>query len=60
MSEILEVVILIITHIPEIITAASMICAITPTPKDDALVGKAYKLLELLAINIGKAKMPGK
>jgi hypothetical protein len=36
--------------------AASAICALTPTPKDDQLVGKAYKLIEVLALVIGRAK----
>jgi hypothetical protein len=39
---------------------ASVICAMTPTPKDDELLSKAYKILEIFAINIGKAKMPSK
>jgi hypothetical protein len=36
--------------------AASAICALTPTRKDDDLLGKAYKVLEFLALNIGRAK----
>ena len=39
-----------------IVCAASIICALTPTPKDDQLIGKLYKAIELLAFNIGKAK----
>jgi hypothetical protein len=39
-----------------VVTVASIIVAVTPTPKDDALVGKAYKCLEVLALNIWKAK----
>lgn len=35
---------------------ASAITALTPTPRDDDIVGKAYKLLELLALNVGHAK----
>ena len=35
---------------------ASVIAAITPTPKDDELVAKAYKFLDVIALNIGKAK----
>jgi hypothetical protein len=35
---------------------ASVICAMTPTKKDDQFLGKAYKALEILALNIGKAK----
>ena len=36
--------------------AASAICALTPTPKDDEILRKAYKVLEFLALNIGRAK----
>jgi hypothetical protein len=28
----------------------------TPTPKDDAMVAKAYKVLEYFALVVGKAK----
>ena len=36
--------------------AASTICALTPTPSDDKLVGKFYKLIEIAALVIGRAK----
>ena len=39
-----------------VVCAASIICSITPTPKDDALIGKLYKILEIAALNVGKAK----
>ena len=39
-----------------VIAAASAIAALTPTPKDDTLVGKAYKLIDWLALNVFKAK----
>ena len=35
---------------------ASAICALTPTPSDDKLVGKVYRLIETLALLVGKAK----
>ena len=38
------------------VALASAIAALTPTPKDDELVAKAYKFLDLIALNIGKAK----
>jgi|TARA_R100000482_G_scaffold56309_1_gene20186 hypothetical protein len=38
------------------VALASAIAAVTPTPKDDSLVKKAYKFIDLLAINVGKAK----
>lgn len=50
----------IITDIANIATAviatASIIAALTPTPKDDQWIAKLYKVIEILAINIGKAK----
>ena len=39
-----------------IISVSSLIAASTPTPKDDAWIGKLYKLIDLCALNIGKAK----
>ena len=36
--------------------AASVLVALTPTPKDDRFVGKVYKLIEIVALVIGKAK----
>ena len=42
--------------ITTVVTLASIVCALTPTPKDDKLLGKLYKFVELLAINILKAK----
>jgi|TARA_B100001939_G_scaffold190378_2_gene163845 hypothetical protein len=36
--------------------AASAICALTPTQKDDQFLGKLYRVLEFLALNIGKSK----
>ena len=38
------------------VALASAIAALTPTPQDDAWVAKAYKLLDVIALNIGKAK----
>ena len=39
-----------------IVTIASLIAASTPTPKDDEWIAKLYRFIDLLAINIGKAK----
>ena len=41
-----------------IVAAASAVTAMTPTPRDDALLGKIYQVIELLALNIGHAKEP--
>ena len=39
------------------VAVSSAICAATPTPKDDAFMGKyIYPVIELIALNIGKAK----
>ena len=46
----------IVMWITTIVTVASLIAASTPTPKDDAWIGKLYKFVDLLALNIGKAK----
>ncbi len=39
-----------------IIALASAIAAATPTPKEGSIVAKAYKVVDFLAMNIGKAK----
>ena len=45
-----------ISWITIVVTVASLVAASTPTPKDDVWIGKLYKFLDLLALNIGKAK----
>jgi hypothetical protein len=52
----MEMLVDAITWITIIVTVASLIAASTPTPKDDVWIGKIYKLIDLLALNIGKAK----
>lgn len=39
-----------------LIALASIVTAVTPTPRDDIFIGKLYKLLEAIALNIGHAK----
>lgn len=46
----------IIAALTAIVAAASAVAALTPTPKDDGLVAKAYKIVDWLALNVGKAK----
>jgi hypothetical protein len=46
----------ILLALSSIVAAASAVAALTPTPKDDSLVAKAYKVVDWLALNIGKAK----
>ena len=42
--------------ITTVVAACSAIAALTPTPTDDSMVAKAYKIVDMLAINVGKAK----
>jgi hypothetical protein len=39
-----------------IVAVASAVAALTPTPRDDDFWGRAYGVLEILALNIGRAK----
>lgn len=39
-----------------LIAAASVITALTPTPKDNQLLAKIRKVLEALGLNVGNAK----
>ena len=41
------------------VTACSAIAAVTPTPKDDLAVAWAYKIIDMIALNFGKAKDKG-
>ena len=41
------------------VTACSAIAAVTPTPKDDAAVAWAYKIIDMIALNFGKANDTG-
>lgn len=42
--------------ITAVIVLASSICALTKTPDPNTTYGKVYKIIEFLALNIGKAK----
>jgi hypothetical protein len=46
----------IVHAITAIIAAFSAVAALTPTPKDDSWSGKLYKIVDWLALNVGKAK----
>ncbi len=39
-----------------VIAAASAIAALTRTPSDDHWIGKIYRLVDLMALNVGHAK----
>jgi hypothetical protein len=56
MLDFISTVIQIIQIIPWLIAGASLIAALTPTPSDDKIIGKLYKVLDWFALNIGKAK----
>ena len=46
----------IVAALTGLIAAASAIAAMTKTPKDDGIVKTLYKLVDLCALNVGKAK----
>jgi hypothetical protein len=59
----MEIIMEIFENLPYIISFAAAVSAVTKTPKDDELVGKAqkaygvaYKLVDVLALNVGRAK----
>ena len=56
MLDFISTIIQIIQIIPWLIAGASLIAALTPTPSDDKIIGKLYKVLDWFALNIGKAK----
>lgn len=39
-----------------VIAVASGVAALTPTPKDDTLIAKIYRVIDGLALNVGYAK----
>jgi hypothetical protein len=46
----------VIAVVSSVVAAASLITALTPTPKDDGIVKKVKDFLNLLALNVGGAK----
>ena len=60
MKDIIEYIVTNADNILGVVTAvvavASAVAAMTSTPKDDSWVAKAYKVLDWLALNVGKAK----
>jgi hypothetical protein len=45
-----------LSAVTSVIAAASAVAALTPTPRDDKLLGKLHAVVNLLALNIGYAK----
>jgi hypothetical protein len=56
MLDLLDTILKIVGVVPWIVSICSMLAAMTPTPVDDNLIGKAYKIIDWFALNIGKAK----
>lgn len=42
--------------VPQVITVASIITALTPTPKDDNILRMVRNIIAAVALNVGKAK----
>ena len=42
-----------------VVTAASAITALTPTPKDDNVLAAVVRVLDVLALNVGHGKRVG-
>ena len=47
----------ILVAITSVVTAASAICALTPNTKDDTFMAKIRSFLDVIALNVGKAKV---
>ena len=56
MLEFLQWIIGWIQVIPWLVMGASLVAALTPTPVDDGFLKKAYKVLDWVSLNVGKAK----
>ena len=56
MLEFFEYIIRWVQVIPWLVMFASLVAALTPTPKDDTLTRKFYKVIDWVALNVGKAK----
>ncbi len=49
----------ILDIVPIFISICSVVCLATPTPAPDTALGKAYKVIEIIAFNFGRAKDKG-
>lgn len=52
----LQVISDIATIASMVISICSIIAAVTPTPQDDEWLSKLYRFIDIMAINVGKAK----
>jgi hypothetical protein len=46
----------IINWLTAFVTVASVVSAMTPTKKDDAIVSKITKIIDMLALNVANSK----
>ena len=46
----MDLIVSIVQGAVAVIAIASIVCSLTPTPKDDVLIGKLYKIIETLAL----------
>jgi len=56
MLDLLDTIMKIVSVVPWVVSICSLVASLTPTPKDDVLIGKAYKVIDWFALNIGRAK----
>jgi len=47
---------LALTWLPWVVTVASGVTAVTPTPKDDGILKLVYRVIESVGLVIGRAK----
>ena len=52
-------ILLVVTIVTSAVAIASLIAATTPTPKDNHWSAKFYKVIDVVALNVGKAKETG-
>lgn len=46
-------------YVTAAVTIASTVAAVTPTPEEGSVWAKLYKIIDFLAVNVGKAKDKG-
>lgn len=51
-----KIIEIITVWVPQVVTVASIITAVTPTKKDDQLLSGIVRIINVLALNVGKAK----
>jgi hypothetical protein len=46
----------LVTIVTSVVTVFSVLAAATPTPKEGTVWSKLYRLVDVLAVNVGRAK----